>query len=741
MAKPQNAVYAPGEDQASRDANLAYQDALNKLTESLDKRKNRLFDPTWLAISQGFLKPGTSNFFESLGNVAENIGKVQESLIKEDQDIAQQRLDVAGRGVELQRQKAKDAMVRRFLSGEEEPPPSAGALPATSRSQTGEPSGALPARGALAQAAAQDATASDMGFQLFPGIPGISRRQFFSLGLADGKNISDIAKEWEAIQRGRLQSKENYTVDTVTGRGFLLPNADTVQVQIFNRDGSTRTYPVTKSQAIRLSELAEKNDAEGYFALADRITRGPGTRPPAAQSPVAQGPAAQGPAAQQPPSLPSAPALSAPPVAPVPAAVSQPAAALPVRVATPPPPATSGVVNPPAQAGAQAGSTPFNPASLPPVAPAQVSAPLGGPQAAQAAAAAPVEPGSPEAIQKIQEFLRQRTQVAADGVTTRPPAASAAVVPPSAQGAAPPVVPQPAASAVAQAAPVAAAVQPAAPAAALPAAPARTSGLRSKEDIDAENRRIEVEQATAKARAEADVKSEIEAKAEISANAKKAREVTATANILRRISDRPDFSKMSGILSNDLFSSAMAMLARDGIGGKNISIGIPAIEDVMRNRRLNPEQQSQYRIFLMYASRMNLAAEDAMKGSTTERERLLLGNATISNQDTKETVRMKADLLNIKAQFDKRVANAFEDSKMNPKEFFRSEAYDKMYTNYLEAMEGVASGMMMLPSRGGAQPGAQRQGAPAQGRATGNTSAAGNRLRELINTPPQQRRP
>jgi hypothetical protein len=141
---------------------------------------------------------------------------------------------------------------------------------------------------------------------------------------------------------------------------------------------------------------------------------------------------------------------------------------------------------------------------------------------------------------------------------------------------------------------------------------------------------------------------------------------------------------------------------------------------------------------------MNLAAEDAMKGSTTERERLLLGNATISNQDTKETVRMKADLLNIKAQFDKRLANALEDSKMTPKEFFRSKAYDEMYTNYLEGMEGVASGLMMLPPRGGAQPGAQRQGAqnaPAQGRATGNTSAAGNRLRELINTPPQQRRP
>jgi hypothetical protein len=162
----------------------------------------------------------------------------------------------------------------------------------------------------------------------------------------------------------------------------------------------------------------------------------------------------------------------------------------------------------------------------------------------------------------------------------------------------------------------------------------------------------------------------------------------------------------------------------------------------MRNRRLNPEQQAQYRIFLMYASQMNLAAENAMKGSTTERERLLLGNATISNQDTKDTVRMKADLLNLKAQFDKRVAKSFEDSKMTPKQFFMSDDYDTMYIKYLERLQEVASGVKMLPSQSGAQPGAQRQGAPAapaQGGNTGN-AAARNRLQELLNRP-QQRRP
>jgi hypothetical protein len=649
--KAQTAGFLPGEDPETLEANRRYQEALNKLTQSLDVRKNRFFDPVWLAAAQGFASAKTPDFFESLGPVAKNIAEAQSAQEKEGRDIAQMQLDVAGRGLEMQRQKSLQALAARQMQGR----------------QAGEPSGA-PQEG-------------QRGFQIAPPDPNrMTGEQYYALAVARGVPPDEAMKGAAQIDKDNMQARESGAFNLREGR-FYPSQYKEVPFQI---DG--KTYNIPEGVALELSHLARIGDEPGFRAAAQKAIRN-FQRPPAAQGQVAQSPVAQIPAAQ-PASLPSAAALPAPPAlaAPVPAAVPQPAAALPAKVVPSSPSAPSAVVKPvpPAQAGAQAGSTPFNPARLPPVASEQVSEP-------QAAAPA-----------------------------ARPPAAL-------------PVAPQ-----VAQAAP--AAVQPAVPAAVPPAAPARTTGLRSQEDIDAEKRRIEIEQATAKARAEAEVKSEIETKAEISANAKRAREVTATANILRRISDRPDFSKMSGILSNDLFSSAMAMLARDGIGGKNISIGIPAIEDVMRNRRLNPEQQSQYRIFLMYASRMNLAAEDAMKGSTTERERLLLGNATISNQDTKETVRMKADLLNIKAQFDKRVANAFEDSKMTPKEFFRSKAYDDMYTNYLEGMEGVASGMMMLPSRGGAQPGAQRQGAPAQGRANGSVSAAGNRLRELVK-PPQQRRP
>jgi hypothetical protein len=633
--KAQTTGFLPGSDPEILEANQRYQDALNKLTQSLDTRKNRLFDPVWLAAAQGFLTPGTPDFFESLGKVAKNVGEAQAAQAKEDRDIAQLELDVAGRGLEMQRQRSRDAMARRYLVGEGEfadaPRSSVGALPAASGASSGT------AQGALAQAATRGAAPSqDMGFQIAPPVPGISRDQFVVLGLSEGKSPSEIAKEWEVIQRGRQQVKEGFMVDTGTGRAYSFPTGRTEEVQIFSRDGTAQTYKVPANIAAQLSEYVRTGDSENYFALAEKVKRGPGGQAPAIQGAAAP----QGPAVQ-PPQPAAVRAPSAPLTAP---AVPSPAAVAPAAVAP----------------SVAPGSSPASPAPIPPVGAARPTAPASS--AAQAA---------PAAVQ-----------------------------------------------AAAQAAP--AAVPPAAPAAA-------RAGLRSQEDIEAEKRRIEIEQATAKARAEADVKSEIEAKAEISANAKKAREITATANVLRRMADAPDFSKMTGILNNEKISSGLAMLVRDGIGGKSFSIGVPAIEDVMRNAGLNPAQQARYRTFLMYTAQMNLAAENSMKGSTTERERLILGNATISPQDTKETVRVKADILNLKAKFDRRVSNAFEDSKMTPKDFFRSEAYETMYGDYLEKLMSIAAGEKMTASPG-------QQTRPAAG--PQGVSRARDTLNNLLNRRP-----
>ena len=204
---------------------------------------------------------------------------------------------------------------------------------------------------------------------------------------------------------------------------------------------------------------------------------------------------------------------------------------------------------------------------------------------------------------------------------------------------------------------------------------------------------------------EAKIAEEIENRKDFNQRSKDASETLATANVMRRFTDDPNFKKMTGILNNDKVSSGIANLVRDGIGGRGFTIGIPAIEDVMRNADLSPQQQATFRTFLMYTAQMQLNAEKAMKGSTTERERLILGNANISPQDTAETVRRKADLLTAKAQFDRQSAREFKKSKMTAEEFLDSDQYMKMYDKYYEDIQGIATGLKTYPSQAPASSG------------------------------------
>lgn len=108
---------------AGDEADLKYQKALDDLMQRLDSRKNRLFDPTLLAMAQGFLTPGqTGSFGEALGNAAQRVGAVQQQQQKEDIDLAQMRLQVAqGAREQAARLKGQEAF-QGILGGGQRPP-------------------------------------------------------------------------------------------------------------------------------------------------------------------------------------------------------------------------------------------------------------------------------------------------------------------------------------------------------------------------------------------------------------------------------------------------------------------------------------------------------------------------------------------------------------------------------------------------------------------------------------------
>jgi hypothetical protein len=81
-----------------------------------------------------------------------------------------------------------------------------------------------------------------------------------------------------------------------------------------------------------------------------------------------------------------------------------------------------------------------------------------------------------------------------------------------------------------------------------------------------------------------------------------------------------------------------------------------------------------------------------MKGSISNYEDKLLGNAGINAQDTPATIRMKADLFTRRAQFDRRVAKEFKNSNMTADEFLDSDKYNEMRDKYNNDLADLSFG-------------------------------------------------
>lgn len=108
-----------------------YRDAQQKLLESLEGRK-QLFDPTLLAMAQGFLSPTkTGSFGEVLGNVATQIAPVQASEEKRAQEIAKMRYELAQQNLAATQATSGETMFRNLFGRVAPGAPTAGVAPAS----------------------------------------------------------------------------------------------------------------------------------------------------------------------------------------------------------------------------------------------------------------------------------------------------------------------------------------------------------------------------------------------------------------------------------------------------------------------------------------------------------------------------------------------------------------------------------------------------------------------------------
>jgi hypothetical protein len=195
---------------------------------------------------------------------------------------------------------------------------------------------------------------------------------------------------------------------------------------------------------------------------------------------------------------------------------------------------------------------------------------------------------------------------------------------------------------------------------------------------------------------------EVNARKEIDENRKEADATIAFANQFRKYAELPNAKQMFGILSNDKVSSGIATLVSDTVRVGGTSIGMPAIEDVMRNANMNPTEQAQYRNFLQLSTQLQLQRAKYMKGSVSNYEQGILGNAGIGPKDTPETIRMKADIMAARAQFDRQVAKQFQSSKQDAAAFMSSDQYYKMLDGYHDRLTRLIGGETRLQPRSAA---------------------------------------
>jgi len=106
------------------------EEAYQKLVDSLEQRKNRFFDPTWLAAAQAFAAPTkTGSSFETLGNVAGAIGKSQEEEAKREFELNKAKFDINKELLALNQQQKRQQFGMGELAEPTEPAKPAGALP------------------------------------------------------------------------------------------------------------------------------------------------------------------------------------------------------------------------------------------------------------------------------------------------------------------------------------------------------------------------------------------------------------------------------------------------------------------------------------------------------------------------------------------------------------------------------------------------------------------------------------
>lgn len=294
-------VYVGGEEPSVVELRQRYQDALERLSKSLETRQQRTFDPRLLGAASAFLTPSsTGSFFESLGRAAQAYSGGEERLQKEEQDIARQQMEAASAGLEVERQRQSDLWARNYLGMNQpqmgpsatlgaRPSPAApiGGVLTTGAASSAAPTGGLPAApvgSALTPAApkaapmgglaaAQPEQAPQYGVQVMnpnPGLP--TGADYLRFAVSRGEQITpEHVKTAQEMDSRLTRTVEGGTVNLRTGIWSPF-KPEQVETTIYGYGGKpSATVKVPSELAIQLNQALLKGRATGDMSEYNKL--------------------------------------------------------------------------------------------------------------------------------------------------------------------------------------------------------------------------------------------------------------------------------------------------------------------------------------------------------------------------------------------------------------------------------------------------------------------------------------
>jgi hypothetical protein len=187
-------------------------------------------------------------------------------------------------------------------------------------------------------------------------------------------------------------------------------------------------------------------------------------------------------------------------------------------------------------------------------------------------------------------------------------------------------------------------------------------------------------------------KTEAEQQTAIVNEGRRAGPTITLGNQLIQLASAPDANEIYGLARNDQkFMAILTDMIGSGIQlGGGYSVSVPVLSDIYRTFKFTPDQQQRYQYALQKFREMAIKMSEFAKGSVSNYEQTLFSQASVNENDLPGTIRMKAEAMKVRAEFEKERAALLRSKDANGKRRFSTtdDLYDSAdYENIVAKLD------------------------------------------------------